>query len=39
VEGTPALFTQSGDYIGGYLTTAQLVEALQESRQATAAAR
>jgi thiol:disulfide interchange protein DsbC len=39
VEGTPALFTQSGDYIGGYLTTAQLVEALQESQKATSAAR
>jgi len=39
VEGTPALFTQSGDYIGGFLTTAQLVEALQDSQKATAAAR
>jgi thiol:disulfide interchange protein DsbC len=34
VEGTPALFTQSGDYIGGYLTPEQLVQAIQESQKA-----
>ena len=34
VEGTPAVFTQSGDYIGGYLTPEQLVQAVQESQKA-----
>jgi thiol:disulfide interchange protein DsbC len=39
VEGTPAVFTQTGDYIGGYLTPEQLVQAIQESQKAAAAAR
>jgi len=39
VEGTPAIFTQNGDYIGGYLTPAELVQAIQESQKATVAAR
>ena len=39
VEGTPAVFTQSGDYIGGYLTPEQLVQAVQESKQAAAVSR
>ena len=34
VEGTPAIFTQTGDYIGGYLTPEQLVQAVQESQKA-----
>jgi thiol:disulfide interchange protein DsbC len=39
VEGTPAVFTQSGDYIGGYLTPEQLVKAVQESQKAAALTR
>jgi len=40
VDGTPAIFTQSGDYIGGYMSPVQLVQAIQESQKAaTAAAR
>lgn len=39
VEGTPAIFTQTGDYIGGFLTPAQLVQTIQETQQAAAAAR
>jgi thiol:disulfide interchange protein DsbC len=39
VEGTPAVFTQSGDYIGGYLTPEQLVQAVQESQKAAAVPR
>jgi thiol:disulfide interchange protein DsbC len=39
VEGTPAVFTQSGDYIGGYLTPEQLVQSVQESRKTASAAR
>ncbi|HET9694508.1 MAG TPA: DsbC family protein [Steroidobacteraceae bacterium] len=39
VEGTPAIFTQSGDYIGGLLTPAELVQAVQESQKAAVAAR
>lgn len=39
VEGTPAVFTQNGDYIGGYLTPAELVQAIQESAKAAVAAR
>jgi thiol:disulfide interchange protein DsbC len=39
VEGTPAIFTQSGDYIGGYLTPAELVQAIQESQKMAVAAR
>lgn len=30
VEGTPAIFTDSGDYIGGFMTPAQLVQTVQE---------
>jgi thiol:disulfide interchange protein DsbC len=33
VEGTPAVFTQSGDYIGGYLTPEQVVQAVQDSQK------
>lgn len=33
VEGTPAVFTQSGDYIGGFLTPEQLVQAVQETQK------
>jgi thiol:disulfide interchange protein DsbC len=33
VEGTPAIFTQNGDYIGGYMTPVQLVQAIQESQK------
>jgi thiol:disulfide interchange protein DsbC len=39
VEGTPAVFTQSGDYIGGYLTPEQVVQAVQESQKAAAVPR
>jgi thiol:disulfide interchange protein DsbC len=38
VEGTPAIFAQNGDYIGGYLSPEDLVEALQESQKASSAA-
>ena len=33
VEGTPAIFTQNGDYIGGYMSPADLVQAIQESQK------
>jgi thiol:disulfide interchange protein DsbC len=36
VEGTPAIFTQNGDYIGGYMTPVQLVQAIQESQKTAA---
>jgi thiol:disulfide interchange protein DsbC len=39
VEGTPAIFTQGGDYIGGFMTPAQLVQSIQESQKAAAATR
>lgn len=39
VEGTPAIFTQNGDYIGGYLTPAELVQAIHESAKTPVAAR
>lgn len=39
VEGTPAIFTQTGDYIGGFMTPAQLVQTIQETQKAAAAAR
>jgi thiol:disulfide interchange protein DsbC len=39
VEGTPAIFTQTGDYIGGFMTAAQLVQTIQETQKAAAAAR
>jgi protein-disulfide isomerase len=38
VEGTPAIFTQGGDYIGGFLTPDQLVKVVEAS-QKTADAR
>jgi thiol:disulfide interchange protein DsbC len=38
VEGTPAIFTTTGDYVGGYLTPAQLVQTIQETEKAAAAA-
>jgi thiol:disulfide interchange protein DsbC len=36
VEGTPAIFTQSGDYVGGFMTTDQLVKVIQESQKSAA---
>jgi thiol:disulfide interchange protein DsbC len=39
VEGTPAVFTQNGDQIGGYMTPAELVQAIQESAKTPVAAR
>ncbi len=39
VEGTPAVFTQNGDYIGGFLTPAELVQAIQESAKTPVASR
>lgn len=39
VEGTPAVFTQNGDYIGGFLTAAELVQAIQESAKTPVASR
>jgi thiol:disulfide interchange protein DsbC len=39
VEGTPAIFTQNGDYIGGFLTPAELVQAIQDSAKTAVAAR
>lgn len=39
VEGTPAIFTQSGDYIGGFLTPEDLVLSVQASEKAAVAAR
>jgi len=39
VEGTPAIFTETGDYVGGFLTPGQLVQAVQETEKAAAAAR
>jgi thiol:disulfide interchange protein DsbC len=38
VDSTPAIFTQNGDYIGGFLTPEELVQAVQESQNGTAAA-
>ncbi len=37
VEGTPAIFTQTGDYVGGFMTTDQLVKVIQESQKSAAA--
>lgn len=37
VEGTPAIFTQNGDYIGGFMTPDQLVKVVQASQKGTAA--
>jgi thiol:disulfide interchange protein DsbC len=31
VKGTPAIFTRSGEYIGGYLPAADLLKKLDES--------
>ena len=39
VEGTPAIFTQTGDYIGGFLTPEELVNSVQASQKASLAAR
>jgi thiol:disulfide interchange protein DsbC len=39
VEGTPAIFTQTGDYIGGFMTPDQLVQTIQQTQQAATAAR
>jgi thiol:disulfide interchange protein DsbC len=38
VEGTPAVFTQNGDYIGGFLTAPELVQAIREAQTAPVAA-
>lgn len=39
VEGTPAIFTQNGDYIGGFMTPDQLVQTIQDTQKAATAAR
>ena len=39
VEGTPAVFTQNGDYIGGFLTPDELVQSIQESQKQAVATR
>jgi thiol:disulfide interchange protein DsbC len=39
VDGTPAVFTQNGDYLGGYMTPAELVQAIQETSKTPVAAR
>jgi thiol:disulfide interchange protein DsbC len=36
VEGTPAIFTQTGDYVGGFMTPDQLVKVIQESQKSAA---
>ena len=33
VEGTPAIFTQNGDYVGGFMTPEQLVQVIQDSQK------
>jgi thiol:disulfide interchange protein DsbC len=38
VEGTPAIFTQNGDYIGGFLTPEELVQSVQDSLKTSATA-
>jgi thiol:disulfide interchange protein DsbC len=38
VDSTPAIFTQNGDYIGGFLTPEELVQSVQESQNGAAAA-
>jgi thiol:disulfide interchange protein DsbC len=35
VEGTPAIFTQTGDYVGGFMTPDQLVKVIQETQKAS----
>jgi thiol:disulfide interchange protein DsbC len=37
IRGTPAIFTPAGDYIGGYLPPAKLVQQLQELQAANGA--
>jgi thiol:disulfide interchange protein DsbC len=39
VEGTPAIFTQYGDYVGGFLTPQEIVQSVQESQKGSVAAR
>lgn len=39
VEGTPAVFTQNGDYIGGFMTPDELVHSIQESQKQAVASR
>ena len=36
VEGTPAIFTSNGQYVGGYLAPAQLVQTILETDKAAA---
>ncbi len=36
VEGTPAIFTQAGDYVGGFMTPEQLVQVIQEGEKSAA---
>jgi len=36
VEGTPAIFTQTGDYVGGFMTPDQLVKVIQETQKSAA---
>jgi thiol:disulfide interchange protein DsbC len=36
VEGTPAIFTQTGDYVGGFMTPDQLVKVIQEAEKSAA---
>lgn len=38
VEGTPAIFTANGDYVGGYLPPDQLVQTIQETAKSSTAA-
>lgn len=37
VEGTPAIFTSTGEYVGGYLSPEQLVQTIQQSEKTAAA--
>jgi thiol:disulfide interchange protein DsbC len=37
LDGTPAIYTDSGEYIGGFLTPAELVALLQESAKSAGA--
>jgi thiol:disulfide interchange protein DsbC len=37
VNGTPAIMTENGDYIGGYLPAAKMSEHLEELKVASAA--
>jgi thiol:disulfide interchange protein DsbC len=36
VRGTPAIFTPSGEYIGGYLAPAEMVKQLEKSEKMAA---